>query len=142
LLFHVHYVISNVGMFVLVLFVGLVALYGLGVMLSSIFLMWGREAWHTTNAFIEPIYFVSGFYFPVRALGFWGGISASIVPLTLALDALRQLMYGKAHPRLLSAGLETGLLGVLAVLFVVGARFSLRKMELLARREGRLGLRE
>src|SRR2546427_515625 len=42
----------------------LAALYGLGMVLASLFLLWGREAWHLTQLTVEPIYFVSGLNFP------------------------------------------------------------------------------
>src|SRR5262249_49338010 len=38
----------------------MVALYALGMTLASLFLLYGREAWHTANALQEPVYFLSG----------------------------------------------------------------------------------
>jgi ABC-2 type transport system permease protein len=140
-LFHVDYSLVQIPLFALVFAVAIVALYGLGVTFASLFLLWGREAWHTANLFMEPVFLVSGFYFPVSALGFWVGMGASIIPLTLALDAMRQLLFPTTHPGLLSVWWEVGLLAGLAVLFIGVARLSLRKMEYLARREGRLSLR-
>ncbi|HEY3247382.1 MAG TPA: ABC transporter permease [bacterium] len=140
-LFHVDYTLVQIPLFLLVFAVAIVALYGLGVTFASLFLLWGREAWHTANLFMEPVFLVSGFYFPVSALGFWVGMGASLIPLTLALDAMRQLLFPTTHPGLLSLRWELGILAGLAVLFIVVARVSLRKMEYLARREGRLSLR-
>jgi ABC-2 type transport system permease protein len=141
LLFDVHYSVSQWPMFLLVFSVAIVALYGLGVTFASLFLLWGREAWHMANLFMEPVFFLSGFYFPVRALGFWAGMGASLIPLTLALDAMRQLLFPDTHPPLLPLGTELGILVFLATAFILFARFLLRKMEYLARREGRLSLR-
>lgn len=141
LLFNVNYTVSQWPAFLLVFGVAIVALYGLGVIFASLFLMWGREAWHMANLFMEPVFFLSGFYFPVRALGFWAGMGASLIPLTLALDAMRQLLFPGTHPPFLPLGTELGILVALAFAFIVVARFSLRKMEYLARREGRLSLR-
>jgi len=141
LLFHVDYSLVQIPLFALVFAVAIVALYGLGVTFASLFLLWGREAWHTANLFMEPVFLVSGFYFPVSALGFWVGMGASLIPLTLALDAMRQLLFPTTHPGLLSVWWELGILAGLAVLFIGVARLSLRKMEYLARREGRLSLR-
>lgn len=138
LLFDVPYDFSRFGMFLLVFGVALVALYGLGVMLASLFLLWGREAWHTTNLMMEPVFLVSGFYFPIRALGYWTGIASSFIPLTFALDALRQLLYPAEHPRLLPVEIELLVLVGLSVVFGFGARATLRKMEMLARRAGKL----
>lgn len=141
LLFGVRYSLTQIPLFLGVFAVAIVALYGLGVTFASLFLLWGREAWHTANLFMEPVFLVSGFYFPVSALGFWVGMGASIIPLTLALDAMRQLLFPETHPALLSLWAELGILVGLAVLFIGIAKLSLRKMEFLARREGRLSLR-
>src|SRR5256885_10759790 len=96
---------------------------------------------HMAELFMEPVFLASGFYFPVRALGFWVGMGTSIIPLTLALDAMRQLLFPESHPALLPVRAELGALVGLAVMFMLVARWSLRKMEDLARRGGRLSLR-
>ena len=44
----------------------LAALYGLGMMFASLFLLWGREAWHIVNLLQEPVYLLTGTNFPVR----------------------------------------------------------------------------
>ena len=44
----------------------MVALYGLGMLLSSVFLMWGREAWQVSLALQEPVFFLSGQNFPIE----------------------------------------------------------------------------
>lgn len=141
LLFGVQYAMADLPLFVAIFGVALVALYGLGVTFASLFLLWGREAWYLAELFMEPVFLASGFYFPVRALGFWAAMGTSIIPLTLALDAMRQLLFPGAHPALLPVWWELGGLAMLAVGFLVIARMSLRKMEYLARREGRLSLR-
>lgn len=141
LLFHVSYTLTHLPLFLLIFAVALVALYGMGATFASAFLLWGREAWHTANLFMEPIFLLTGFYFPVRALGFWVAMGASVIPITLALDALRQLLFAGMHPALLPVNIELMLLVGLAVLFVGSARFFLNRMEFLARREGRLSLR-
>ncbi|MBI2122611.1 MAG: ABC transporter permease [Armatimonadetes bacterium] len=141
LLFDVRYTVAQWPLFVLVFAVAIVALYGLGVTFASLFLMWGREAWHMANLFMEPVFFLSGFYFPVRALGFWAGMGASLIPLTLALDAMRQLLFVGTHPALLPILTELAILVGLGVVFILLARFLLKRMEFLARREGRLSLR-
>ncbi len=131
-----------------VFFVTLVALYGLGMVLASLYLLVGREGWQLSNMLQEPIFLASGFYFPIRAFpsalgtpGFYIAIGASIIPVTLGLDALRQLLF-PGTLGLLPAGEEFAILLVLAVVFVFLARISLAYMERLARREGRLTLRQ
>ena len=80
-------------------FLTLAALYGLGMVLASLFLMWGREAWHLTQLLIEPVYFVSGLNFPVGRLGALGAVAIATIPLAVGLDAMRQLAFaGAAYP--------------------------------------------
>lgn len=128
-----------VGIFVVTMF----ALYGMGMMFASLYLLLGREAYHLSNLMTEPVYLASGMYFPVKALGFWAAAGASIVPITLGLDALRQLFYpsSSAEFGFLSVNLELGILVVLSVLFVFLSKHSLDYMENLGKTSGRLTLR-
>lgn len=122
--------------------ISLVALYGMGMAMASAYLLHGREAWHLSNLLQEPVYLVSGFYFPVRALGFWVAVAASVIPLTLGLDAIRQSLYGPTVAMsLLPLGAELAILAGLAVVFIVASWRLLAFMEWMARREGRLSLR-
>lgn len=141
LLFGVRFSVSQWPLFVAVFLVASVALYGLGMTFASLFLFWGREAWHMANLFMEPVFLGSGFYFPVRALGAAAWVSASVVPITLGLDAMRGLLFSDLHPLLAPVEVELAILGGLAVAFSLLARGMLRRMERLSRREGRLGLR-
>jgi ABC-2 type transport system permease protein len=128
-----------IGVFVLTL----AALYGLGMMLASLFLMWGRSAFHMTQLLEEPIYFVSGLNFPVGRLGFLGSVAISILPLAVGLDAMRQLAFAdSAYP----AGtpppaVEALILVAMVVVFIILARWALATLERMARREGRLTVR-
>jgi ABC-2 type transport system permease protein len=116
----------------------LLALYGLGMVFASAFLMWGREAWHVVNLLQEPIYLVSGLNYPVRTLGpVFAGIAA-VVPLTLGVDALRQVLFRAQANGLLPLWVEVVLLAVSGVVFVVLAWWCLRVLERRARAEGRL----
>jgi ABC-2 type transport system permease protein len=121
----------------------LTALYGLGMMLASLFLVWGREANQLTELFTEPVYFVSGLNFPVGRLGFLGALAIAIIPLAVGLDAMRQLAFSEAD---VSFGtpppeVEALILVAMSVVFVLAARWMLRALEEMARREGRLSLR-
>ncbi len=123
LIFHVQYAVGDLPALVAVFILTLAALYGLGMMSASLFLLWGREAWHLANLAQEPIYLLSGFYFPVKNLGFWVAVGASIIPLTLGLDAMRQLLFPSgAALGFLSVPVEVGALAVLCVLFLAAAR--------------------
>ena len=141
LVFHVSFPVDRLlpalGLFVL----ALGAVYALGMILSSLFLLWGREVWHTATIFQEPIQLLSGFFFPVRALGVGVAFVASALPVTLGLDGIRQVFYGEAARGLLPLGWIPWILLALLALYLFLARLSLRAMEELGKREGRLTVR-
>lgn len=128
----------DLGQVLLVFVASMGALYALGMTLSSLFLLYGREAWHLSNALQEPVYFLSGLYFPLRTLGAFGMVAAGIIPLGLGVDALRQVLIGPAARGLLTVRDETALLFLFMGLFLVLARRALHHLETLAKREGRL----
>ncbi len=139
MLFKVRFSVSNVPLLVLVFSLTLVALYGLGMMNASLFLLWGREAWHLASLAQEPIYLLSGFYFPIKSLGFWVAAIASFIPLTLGLDAMRQLLFPSgASLGFLDVRIESAILGVMGIVFIIAARLLLDYMEKIAIREGKL----
>ncbi len=139
LLFHVTYQVADFLQLFAVFLLTMVALYGMGMMLASAFLLFGREAWNLVNLAQEPIFLVSGFYFPIKSLPFWVGILASILPLTLGMDAMRQLVFPSAFPfGFLDVTTEILVLSALAVVFLVSAKWLLDYVERLAVREGRL----
>ncbi|MDD4307693.1 MAG: ABC transporter permease [Thermoplasmata archaeon] len=126
----------------------MIALYGMGMMFASLYMLWGREAWHMSSLFTEPIYLVSGFYFPVKGFvsmlgnpGFWIAAGASIIPITLGLDGMRQCLYPGNRDGFLPLWLELAILVALSVLFLFLAKYSLAYMENLGKREGRLTMR-
>jgi ABC-2 type transport system permease protein len=123
----------------LVFTLAMIALYGMGMLFASLFLLLSREAWHLSNLAQEPVYLFSGFYFPIKSLNFWVAASASIIPLTLGLDAMRQLVFESgAALGFLSVPLEIGILAILSVVFVTAAKYLLAYMERLSIREGRI----
>jgi ABC-2 type transport system permease protein len=128
---------------ILVFILTLIALYGMGMLFASLYMLYGREAWHMSSLLTEPIYLVSGFYFPVRYLGSIVAVSASIIPITLGLDALRQLMFTSTAEMhgFLPVEVELVALAILSVLFLFLARHSLHFMENLGRKTGRLTMR-
>ncbi len=139
LIFQVTYAVTNLMALVVVFVLSIVALYGLGMMTASLFLLWSREAWHVANLAQEPIYFLSGFYFPIKNFPFWVALGASIIPLTMGLDAMRQLIFASG-PTLgfVSYRIEMAVLAGLCLLFLAAAQVLLAYMEILAVREGRL----
>jgi len=138
-LFNVQYVVVSFYQLFIVFLLTMVALYGLGMMTSSVYLLLSREAWHISNLAQEPIYLLSGFYFPIKNFNFWVALGASIIPLTLGLDAMRQLSFASgASLGFLSVPVELAVLSILSVVFLVGSHYLIRYMEKLAIREGRL----
>jgi ABC-2 type transport system permease protein len=143
LLYSVQFEVLQWGLLLAVFFLTLAALYGLGMMLASLFLMWGREAFHLTQLFTEPVYFVSGLNFPVARLGFLGALALATIPLAVGLDAMRQLAFvgaefpiGTPPPEV-----EALILIAMTVVFLLAARWMLRTLERMARKEGRLSVR-
>ncbi|MCY7418834.1 MAG: ABC transporter permease [Chloroflexi bacterium] len=143
LIYRVQFAVDQWPLLVIVFLLTLAALYGLGMMLASLFLMWGREAFHLTQLLTEPVYFVSGLNFPVVRLGLLGALALATLPLAVGQDALRQLAFvGAAFPiGTPPPAVEALILVVMTVVFLGAARWMLRTLERMARREGRLSVR-
>jgi ABC-2 type transport system permease protein len=142
LLYGVTYDVRDPLLLAAVFVLTMIPLYGMGMLLASLFLLWGREAFHLTQMLEEPIYFLGGVNFPIRALGAISGVVVAILPLAVGLDAMRQLAFSSDETAgLLPVGVEMAILGVMGVVFLVLARLALAYLERLARREGRLTLR-
>lgn len=142
-LYGVVFSVTQWGLLLAVFGLTLAALYGLGMILASLFVLWGREAFHLTQLLQEPVYFVSGLNFPVGRLGMIGALAIAVVPLAVGLDAMRQLAFagGGATYGTPPPGVEALILLVMVVAFLGIARALLRTLERLARREGRLSAR-
>jgi len=139
LMFNVTYSVISFTQLLFVFLLAMTALYGMGMMSASLFLLLSREAWHISNLAQEPVYLVSGFYFPIKSFNFWVAAAASIIPLTLGLDAMRQLVFPSgALLGFLNVKVEITVLIGLCAVFLVGAKYLLNYMERLAIREGRL----
>ena len=142
LLYGVTYDVSEPLLLIGVFLLTMIPLYGLGMLFASLFLLWGREAFHLAQLLQEPIYFLGGVNFPLRHLGGVSALILATLPLAVGLDAMRQLAFpGPASEGILPVGLEIAILAVMAVVFLVAARLALGYLETLARREGRLTLR-
>lgn len=139
LLFNIPFIIADFAQLMAVFMLTMTALYGLGMLLASLFLLWGREAWQISMALQEPIYFLSGFYFPIKSFGFVMALTTSLLPLTLGLDAMRQLVLASG-PTLGFISVEAEIIGLagLAVIFVVAAKYWLDVTERKAIQEGTL----
>jgi ABC-2 type transport system permease protein len=122
----------------------LLALYGLGMMFASLFLLWGREAWHLVNLLQEPIYLMSGTNFPLapilERLGVRGlAVVVAALPLATGMDAMRQVLF--RTPGLFAVATEVAVLTAMAAVFLVAARWLLRYLERRASVEGKLSIR-
>ena len=139
--FQVPFVVRDPLAVGLVFFLTLAALYTLGMLFASLFMLYGREAWNTANLLQEPIYFLSGAYFPAfyGVVPFAIAVAGSLIPMTLGLDAIRRLVIVGGD--LNSVWLEiVALVASILILFPL-ARRTLNYMESLGKKEGRLTLR-
>lgn len=142
LVFNIPVSVSSWSALVLTFIATLLALYGLGMLGSSVFLMFGRNAWHLSNLLQEPIFLFSGFYFPVKSLGIAIASVASVIPITLGLDAMRQILFSTGSPPgFLPLSTEIWLLFLLSLIYIIAAHKALNFVERRARMEGRLTLR-
>jgi len=139
--FDVPFVWSGWPQALLILLITLSALYGVGMALSSLFLKFGRNAEQGISSLMEPVFLLSGAYFPVRALGLGAAVAGTLIPMTLGMDALRQVLLSGDAFELLAWPIEVLLLIVYAVVVMLIARWALKRMEHAAKVEGRLTLR-
>lgn len=120
----------------------MLALYGLGMLFASVFLFWGRQALHIVGVLQEPVYLLSGLNFPVKTLGTAVAALSAGLPLTLGIDALRQIMFpAAADAGLMPVWIETVLLAILSPVLIALAWLALRVLQRRARAEGRLTVR-
>ncbi len=140
-IFNIAFSLNDPLTFGLIFGLTIFALYGMGMMFASLYLLWGRQAIHLSNLMTEPIYLVSGFYFPVKYLGAMIGAAASIIPITIGLDAMRQLLFPGSGEGFLPVWIESIVLLVLCFVFFVLAKYMLDYMEMLGKRDGRLTMK-
>jgi ABC-2 type transport system permease protein len=121
----------------------LTALYGLGMLMSSLYMLYGRGALNLNEVLSEPVYLLSGLYFPT--VGRYSPfptvlqLLVSLIPLTFGIDGLRRtIILGET---LESLKLHIAVLTVLSIVLIPLAWRTLNYMENLGRREGRLSLR-
>lgn len=139
LVFQVPLVLNEPLTALLMFFLTIIALYALGMLFASLFMLYGREAWHTANLLQEPVQFLSGTYFPTTYLPFAVQLLASLIPLTFGLDGIRRVV-------ILGQGISDIWVNVVGMcIFIIIllplAKFALNYMENLGKKEGRLTLR-
>ena len=109
--------------------------------MSSVFLKAGRAFEYYLGLAEEPIQFFTGSYFPIFSQNILLAIFGSIIPLTLGIDGLRQVLVEGEYFTLLNWKYESIILMFYWVLGLKFAKFSLNWMEKLAREKGTLTLR-
>src|SRR6266702_1658572 len=124
----------------------LASLYAMGMALSSLDLAYGREADSVNEALHEPVSLISGVYFPST-----GGFSpfplavqagASLIPLTLGMDALRRtLFFGQGFGELY-LDLELFSLAIMGVVLLFASSKALKYLENKGRRTGTISVRQ
>jgi len=139
LIFQVPFAPSSWWLLIAIFVLTLIALYGLGMMFASLFLLWGREAWHIVNLLQEPVFLITGLNFPIRIFPTVIAAIGLLIPLTAGMDAMRQVLFGSEG--FLSVGVEVGILAGASVVFLVLAHYCLAYLERRARREGSLSIR-
>src|SRR6059036_748248 len=126
----------------LVFLLTVISLYGLGMVFASLYMLYGREAWHTNMLLQEPVFFLSGSYFPTvytSVIPVWVQVTATLIPMTIGLDAVRRVtIYGG---NISTIWLHIVALIVFTAILLPVARKALNYMENLGKKEGRLTLR-
>ena len=141
-LFPINLVIGDIYALIIIFVLSITALYGMGILFASLFLLYGREATHIADVLQEPIYVLSGMYYPVLSSKFFPftiKLLASAIPLTLGIDGMRQIL-------VLGGDLSSVIPHIVGLLILVSillpfSYFALQKMEAISKREGRLTLR-
>lgn len=121
----------------------LASLYAMGMALSSLYLAYGREAESLNEVLQEPVSMLSGLYFP--SLGarspfpFAIQAVASLIPLTIGMDALRKtLFYGNDISQVWP---DLAALSVMAVVLLYLSSYALKLLERIGRRDGTIAVR-
>ncbi len=121
----------------------LASLYAMGMVLSSLYLAYGREAEAINDALHEPVSVISGIYFPsvggASPFPFLVQAIAYVIPLTVGMDALRRTLFfsqglGAIYPHLIA-------LGAMALLLLLISSRTMLALENKGRRDGTLTVR-
>jgi len=121
----------------------LASLYALGMTLSSLYLVYGREAESFNEALQEPVQLLSGVYFPVYSPVIPLAVQAvaSVIPLTIGMDALRRTLFLNNPADVNLVYTELLVLGIMAAILLVVSSKSLKALEERGRRVGSIAVR-
>ena len=124
----------------------LASLYAMGMALSSLYLAYGREADSVNEALHEPVSLISGVYFPsvggISPFPFAVQAAASLVPLTIGMDALRQSLGFPIKVPFIPLYIEALILGLMALILLLASSRALRFLENKGRRTGSIAVRQ
>ncbi len=142
LFFHVEFHVSQPWLALGVCAATLLALYGMGMAVSSLFFLAGRGINNAMGVMAEPVFFLGGFYFPVRQLGVYVATAAAgVIPVALGLDALRQTMFSSHAMGLYPPEKEVIALLIMGVIFLILSIWLIDYLEKVGRSQGRLILK-
>jgi len=118
------------------------SLYALGMLLSSLFLAYGREAESLNHAVEAPVSLLSGLYYPSIGVGspfpYAVQAVASLIPLTIGMDALRKSIESQATG---TVYLELLILAAMAAVLLFSAKRAIDILRERGRRQGSLTVR-
>lgn len=115
------------------------ALFAMGMAAASVYFVTGRKGIKINIALMEPVYMLTGMFYPVKNMGFVVSLIASIIPITLGLDGIRQItLPGSEALAFLSVPVEITMLAIVTVVFSIAAVYLLKRMEEKGRRDGTL----
>lgn len=141
-IFQVELTVQQPLLLAIIFFLTMTALFSMGMAASSVYFMVGRVGIKLNQILMEPIYLLSGLYFPVTHLGKILLILAALIPLTLGLDGVRQLtLVGGAELGFISPVTEMIILAVMTVVFTIAAVRLMNILEHKGKRDGTMTLR-
>jgi len=141
LMFKTEFHIVDPWMSVWLFLATMAALYGMGMTLASLFFMAGRGIFYALGVMQEPMFFLGGFYFPIKSIGMFAVAGAVLIPTALGLDGLRQTMMGAYDLGYLSPLTELWILLGMAVVFLWLSVYAVDRLEQIGREQGKLVLR-
>jgi ABC-2 type transport system permease protein len=123
----------------------LASLYAMGMALSSLYLVYGREADSVNEALHEPVSFLSGVYFP-SSLAFPAVLQAIvlIIPLAVGMDALQRTLFSlnfNGVADLTPVYRDVLLLAIMGITLLFAASKALKILEEKGRRAGTIAVR-
>ena len=121
----------------------LASLYAMGMALASLYLAYGREAESMNEVLQEPVSMLSGMYFPSigsqSPFPFALQAVASLIPLTIGMDALRKTLFSGGGASQVAPDLLV--LAVMAVVLLALSTYALKLLERKGRSDGTIAVR-